>query len=405
MNVMKSYLLLLLFVYSLDIHAGRLTQVNLSDYGQLDEESICLTLKKAIDDIEGKRLILPPIHIDVDDIVIKGKDNFSIEGDTAYAITCRNFLIQDCNNFEIDGLYIKGLAKKFATFDIIGDCCRFKIHDCLFDSEKGGDGHYTFYGIHIVTDTKKPDCGYHNSPRSFNVYKNVVRHTRYDGILAHAYCSNFVIEKNEIIGSECIGIEVEGRLGSTRSTTVHPCKQAVIRNNIMRDCGDWGILLMWTEQVKVYKNKCTNSLGAFLTIGSKNLSVKNNFFEGREKGFEISQEYYKVSNGINNHIVVTGNTIKAMARGDNRGVLDIRHARNVFVKNNRITAFYREHTAYVSIASCQRVTIKNNEFTYEDEPLTDILYRANAPSPETDKKVPELDLKDLSIQEITIRKE
>ena len=173
----------------------------------------------------------------------------------------------------------------------------------------------------------------------------------------------------------------------------------------MIDCGDWGVLLMWTDGVKVYKNNCVNSFGAFLSIGCTNLVVKNNVFEGRNKGFEISQEFYKVSNGINNHVVVTGNTIKAKARSANRGVLDIRHARDVVVKKNRITSLYRDETAYVSLASCQQVTILKNRFAFVDEPLKDFIYKANVPSPETDKNVPELDLKDLSIQEITIRKE
>lgn len=391
-----------MFVCSLDIHAGKLTLVNLSDYGKIDAESLRFTIKKAVDNIEGKRLKLPSVPIDIDDIVIKGKSNFAIEGDIAYAITCRNFLIQDCNNFELCGLFVKGLASKFATFNIVGDCSDFKVHDCLYDSEKGQDGHYTLYGIHIITDTKKPDFGYHNSPRQFRIYNNVVRHTKYDGILTHAYCSDFIIEKNRIDGAECIGIEIEGRLGGLKNTTVHPCKMATIRNNEMKDCADWGILLMWTDHVKVYKNKCFNSYGAFLSIGSTNLVVKDNVFEGRKKGFEISQEFYKVSNGINHNVVVTGNSIKAMARGDNRGVLDIRHAKNIVVKNNNITALYRDKSAYVSLASCQQVTIKKNTFFYENEPLKDIIYKTNVPSPETNKSVPELDLDGLSIQEIKI---
>lgn len=401
---MGKYLLFLLLIFSLDISAEKLIAVDLSDYGKVDEESLDVTLKRAIDDIEGKRLKLPPLPIVVEDVIINGKNNFAIEGDTAFVINCRNFIIQDCNNFEISGLYIKGLVRKFARFNIIGDCSIFKIHDCLFDSEKGKDGHNTFYGIHIITDTKKNDYGYHNSPRNFIVCKNVVKHTRYDGILAHAYCSDFVIEKNKIIDSECIGIEVEGRLGGLKTTTVHPCKMATIRNNEMRDCGDWGILLMWADKVKVYNNSCINSYGAFLSIGCTSLYVKNNMFEGRRKGFEISQEFYNVENGINNHVVVTGNTIIAMARGDNRGVLDIRHARNIDIKNNMIIALYRERSAYVSLASCQNVTIKKNEFMFVDEPLKYLIFKSNVPSPETNRNVPDLDIKDLKIQEIRIRK-
>lgn len=400
---MGKHLFLLLLICSLDIHAGKLIAVNLSDYGKVDEESLNVTIKRAIDDIEGKCLILPPWPIDIDEIVIRGKNNFAIKGDTTYALTCRNFLIQDCSDFEISGLFIKGLVNKFASFNIVGDCNKFRIHGCLFDSQKDGDGHYTFYGLHIMTDTKKPDNGFHNSPRNFRVYDNVVRHTRYDGILVHAYCSDFVIEKNKIVGAECIGIEIEGRLGGLNNTTVHPCRNAVVRNNEMVDCDDWSVLLMWTDQVKVYGNNCFNSYGAFLSIGCTNLIVKNNVFEGRSKGFEISQEFYKVSNGINSHVKVVGNTIKAKARGENRGVLDIRHARNIVVKNNKITSLYRDNTAYVSLASCQDVIIRKNKFSFEGQPLLNLIYKINTPDPETHKDIPDFNLTNVIIQKIEIK--
>ena len=401
---MGKHLFLLLLICSLDIHAGKLIAVNLSDYGKVDEGSLNVTIKRAIDDIEGKCLILPPWPIDIDEIVIRGKNNFAIKGDTTYALTCRNFLIQDCSDFEISGLFIKGLVNKFASFNIVGDCNKFRIHGCLFDSQKDGDGHYTFYGLHIMTDTKKPDNGFHNSPRNFRVYDNVVRHTRYDGILVHAYCSDFVIEKNKIVGAECIGIEVEGRLGGLKRTTVHPCRNATIRKNETYDCGGWGVLLMWADNVTVVKNKCFNSLGAFLSIGCTNVNIRNNLFEGRSLGFEISQEYYKVSNGINNHIVVAGNTIKAKARGDNRGVIDIRHARNIKIKKNYVTSIFRDKTAYVSLASCQNVEMNNNRFSYEGRSLPDLIYKTNVPDPETGKDVPELNLDNLTIQRILINR-
>ena len=184
-------------------------------------------------------------------------------------------------------MFIKGLVNKFASFNIVGDCNKFRIHGCLFDSQKDGDGHYTFYGLHIMTDTKKPDNGFHNSPRNFRVYDNVVRHTRYDGILVHAYCSDFVIEKNKIVGAECIGIEVEGRLGGLKRTTVHPCRNATIRKNETYDCGGWGVLLMWADNVTVVKNKCFNSLGAFLSIGCTNVNIRNNMAEKKLNGTVI----------------------------------------------------------------------------------------------------------------------
>lgn len=400
----RTILLLSVFFFCFCAVARNLETVILSDYGSLSIDSIKVTLVKAINDIEGKRLIFPSLALDVDDIILKDKSNFEIVGDTSYAITCRNFLIEDCTSFELKGLFVKGTKEKFATFYIKGDCYKFRVHDCLFDSEKGTDGHYTFYGIHIITDTKKSNYGYHNSPRDFRVYNNVVRHTKYDGILTHAYCSDFVIERNVIIGSECIGIEVEGRLGGLKSTTVHPCKKAIIRKNEMRDCGDWGVLLMWTDKVKVYKNNCVNSYGSFLSIGCTNLTVKKNVFEGRNKGFEISQEYYKVENGINDNVKIINNVIKGRARENNRGVLDIRHAKNIVVKKNRITALYRDKSAYVSLASCRQVTIKKNEFSFENEPLKDLIYKTNVQSPETNRDVPELNLDDLSIQEIIIKK-
>lgn len=383
----------------------KLLETQLSKYGPLDEKSVAQTLEKAIADIDGKRLILPSIKIDTEYIIIEGKSHFAIVGNREGPVYCRQFQFLNCHDFDLSCLYLKGTKAKFTTFDIVGNCYNFYVHNCRFDSEKGADGHNTFYGIHIITDTHSGKNNFENSPRNFRIYANEVNNTRYDGILAHAYCSDFVIEKNRIVGAECIGIEVEGRLGGLKNTTVHPCKNVTIRNNEMIDCGDWGVLLMWTDGVKVYKNNCVNSFGAFLSIGCTNLVVKNNVFEGRNKGFEISQEFYKVSNGINNHVVVTGNTIKAKARSANRGVLDIRHARDVVVKKNRITSLYRDETAYVSLASCQQVTILKNRFAFVDEPLKDFIYKANVPSPETDKNVPELDLKDLSIQEITIRKE
>lgn len=396
------------FLYMLVIHlhifaSHGLQDISLSEYGPIDNKNICQTFERAISDINGKRLFLPDEPIDIGDIVIIGKTHFAIVGSKQHPITCKNFRINDCKDFDLSSLFVKGTKAKFATFYIIGDSENFRIHDCLFDSEKDNEGHNTFYGIHIITDTKKREFGYSNSPRYFRIDRNEVRNTRYDGILAHAYCSDFVIENNKVVGAECIGIEIEGRLGGSNSTTVHPCRNAIIRKNELKDCGDWGMLLMWANHVKVYLNNCINSYGAFLSIGCTNLIVKNNVFEGRSKGFEISQEFYKVSNGINSHVKVVGNTIKAKARGENRGVLDIRHARNIEVKNNKIISLYRDNTAYVSLASCQDVIIRKNKFSFEGQPLSDTVYKKNAPDPETHKDIPELNLVNVEIQEVVIK--
>ena len=267
----------LLFVAIISVSsaiAKNLKKVLLFDYGGLSADSLKETLNKAIGDIEGKKLILPSLPLNIDNIDIRDKSNFEIVGNTSFAITCRNFLIKDCRDFKLRGLYIKGTKQKFATFYIMGNSFNFRIHDCLFDSDKGKDGHNTFYGIHIITNEQNEASNFENSPRNFRIDHNIVRNTRYDGILVHAYCSDFVVERNTVVGAECIGIEVEGRLGDNRHTTVHPCRNAIIRNNLMQDCGGWGILLMWTNHVKVYNNKSFNAGGAFLSIGCKNLVVK-----------------------------------------------------------------------------------------------------------------------------------
>lgn len=403
--MIRNILILFALLSSMNISASKhkLKEVQLSDYGLIDSLHISQTVEKAISDIDDKQLLLPRQPIDIGIISIRGKSHFAIVGSKEHPITCKDFRIDDCNDFDLSGLYIKGTKEKFSTFYIVGDCERFQIHDCRFDSEKGKDGHNTFYGIHIITDTKKPNYGFHNSPRQFRIYDNNVRNTRYDGILAHAYCSDFIIEKNTIVGAECIGIEIEGRLGGNKSTTVHPCKNATVRNNIMYNCGDWGILLMWTDNVMVRNNECINSYGAFLSIGCTNLRVKNNLFEGTNKGFEVSQEWYRVSNGINNQIVVTRNLIKAKARGANCGVIDIRHARNVKVKKNKITSLYRDKTAYVLLASCQNIMIDKNKFSFDKQPLGNTILKMNLPSPENGVEVPELNIKDLKIQEIVIK--
>lgn len=382
--------------------APKLQNAYLSDYGLTNSQNIEKTLKEAIADLDGKRLILPDEQVNIGNLTIKGKKNFAIIGSKKYPICCKDFLIYDCSDFELKDLYVKGTKEQFATFYIKGDCSNFSIHDCLFDSERGIDGHNRFYGIHVIADTQKSNASYENSPRHFRIYNNVVKNTRYDGILAHAHCSDFVIEKNTIIGAECIGIEVEGRYGGLNNTTVHPCKNATIRNNVLRDCKEgWNILVMWTDNAKIYGNKCYNGFGSFLSIGCKNLEVKNNIFEGRVYGFELSNEFYKIENGINDHVLIKGNTIVGKARAVDRGVLDIRHSKNVTVKKNKITSIHKVNTAMVSVASSKHVTIESNVFKNSGEVLTNTVLFDNVPDYETKADVPILDIENVSVSNNT----
>jgi hypothetical protein len=324
----------------------------------LEQSRIEYTLTKAFDDIDGKCLILPDMPIDLGEVRISEKVNFSIKGNKKYPITCKDFRVRNCSNFELSNLFIKGSKHKFATFYVVGNCSDFSIHDCLFDSEKGVDGHNQFYGIHVIADSQSPNVTYENSPRHFRIYNNVVKNTRYDGILAHARCSDFVIEKNTIIGAECIGIEIEGRFGGFSNTTVHSCKNAIIRNNMIRDCKEgWNILVMWTDGVKICRNRCYNGFGSFLSIGCTNLKVKNNYFEGRVYGFELSNEFFKIDNGYNDHVLIKSNTIIGKSRSAERGVFDVRHSMNVTVKNNKIISVFRDNSAMVSVASSKHITI------------------------------------------------
>ena len=361
MNSFYSSLIIFLFISRLS-YAKSLENVELTQYGSLEQPYIETTIANAIEDIEGKCLILPSKPLSVGDIHIIGKRKFAIQGNKKYPIIVKNIVFYNCSDFEVKDMYVKGSKDKFATFYIKGDCSRFKVHDCLFDSEKASDGHNQFYGIHVIADTQNPNASYENSPRDFRIYNNVVKNTRYDGILVHAHCTDFVIENNTIIGAECIGIEVEGRYGGTKNTTVHPCKNGVIRNNVLRDCGDWGVLLMWSDNIKVYGNGSYNAVGSFLSIGCTNLIVKNNTFEGLQKGFELSNEFYKIENGINRNVIIESNTIVGRPRASSRGVLDIRHSKDVTIKRNTIKSLYRENSAMVSVASCKEVTVKKNQF-------------------------------------------
>ena len=397
MNRVIFFLLLILSVFSIS-NAKSLVKVHLDQYGSLEQPYIDTTIANAIEDIEGKCLILPSIPLSLGDISIIGKRNFAIQGNKKYPIISKNIVFYNCSDFELKDMFVRGNKDNFATFYIKGDCSNFKVHDCLFDSEKGTDGHNQFYGIHVIADIHNPNASYENSPRGFRIYNNVVKNTRYDGILVHAHCSDFVIEKNTIIGAECIGIESEGRYGGSTNTTVHPCKNAIIRNNVMRDCGDWGILLMWTDSIKVYGNKSYNAVGSFLSIGCTNLIVKDNVLEGTKKGFELSNEFYKIENGINRNVLIEDNTIVGRPRASDRGVLDIRHSKDIIIKRNKIKSIYRENGAMVSVVSCKNVNVKQNKFETTDETeLPFSIFLNNACDYETKRMVPELNLEHVNI--------
>ena len=401
---MKRLLLLIICISCISMYscAKKMEKVELAQYGSLESSQIAATLAKAVADIEGKRLILPDIPLNIGNLQIANKRNFAIKGNLNQPITCKDLRFYNCSAFDLSALYIMGTKDKFATFYVVGDCTDFTIHNCKFDSEKNTEGHNTFYGIHVIADTQRPDPSYDNSPRRFRIYDNEIRNTRYDGILAHGHCSDFVIEGNTIIGAECIGIESEGRYGgAAANTTVHPCKNAVIRNNVMQNCGDWNVLLMWTDNVKVYGNRCYNGFGSFLSIGCTNLIAKNNILEGTHKGFELSNEFFKIENGINDNVLIKGNTIVGKARAVNRGVLDIRHSRNVTVKKNKVASIHRDNTAMVSIASSKHVRVESNKFETGGEVLTNSVLFNNVPDYETKAAVPPLDVEDVSVSNNT----
>lgn len=165
----------------------------------------------------------------------------------------------------------------------------------------------------------------------------------------------------------------------------------------MRDCGDWNVLLMWTDNVQVYGNRCYNGYGSFLSIGCTNLIVKNNIFEGTHKGFELSNEFFKISNGINDNVLIKGNTNCGKARAAGSGVLDIRHSQNVAVKGNKVSSIYRDKTAMVSIASSKQVTIEKNKFENRGVVLANTVLFNNVPDYETKVEVPALDLENISV--------
>ena len=384
------FLIYFVFLIPINIRAQKLKSVNLQEYGAITTKEINETIKKAINDIEGKCLILPSINLDLNNIIIKNKKNFALTGSLENYISCKNFQINSCSNFEISNIFIKGTIKKFTYFDIIGNCNSFTIHDCKFTSEKDKNNKYTFYGIHVKGNNSNNNINYNNSPRNFKIYNNEVNNTKYNGILVHAHCSNYIINNNIVNNAQCIGIESEGRLGGNSNTTVHPCKNGIIKNNIIKNCGDWGILVNWTSNLLIYNNETINCHGCFLSIGCKNVVVNKNSFEGNRKGFEISQEFFSLQKGYNTNIIVTNNIIKCMARAENRAVLDIRHAKDIKVNKNNIISIYKDNTAYISVGSSQKIKIKNNTFKHSDKMLPFTILMNNVIDPETLDEVKEM---------------
>lgn len=406
MNIIKvlgGVILVVALVYFLSPYfiqnasATNSNRVELGQYGSLEPDSLDRTFKRAFEDINGKTLIVPVLKANVGKLDIAGKSNFEIEFQKGGEINCEQLRLIDCKNFSFHGLNLKGTVQRPTRFDVIGDCSDFSIFDCNFASEKDAQGKYTFLGIHVRCDWDKPNRTYENSPRNFKIYGNTVRNASGDGILVHAHCRDFVIENNLVEDVKCIGIEVEGRFGGWKNTTVHPCKNAVIQNNTMNRCDDWGILLMWVDNVKVYDNVSKEARGSFLSVGCTNLEVKRNVLEGKLKGFEISQEFFKIDNGVNDNVVVEDNEIVGQPRDYGRATLDIRHAKNVRVNNNKIECLFKANSSCISVVSSRNIVVSNNTFTAKSGmPFRTIL--DEAVDPETGKKV-----RSLSVEKVDLR--
>ena len=379
--------------------ASGLKSVRLEDYGPIDNpEAVFQTFTKAFGDISGKRLVLPGVTLEIDrDLVLKDASNFELAGQPGCVLECRRLLILDCQKFSVNGLSVFGKVGRFASFDIMGDCSGFEVARCFFNSEKDTDGQNMFYGIHVACNGSIPDASYENSPRNFKIHDNIVYNTRYDGILVHAHCSDFVVENNVVFDPQCIGIEVEGRLGDNTHTTVHRCRNGVIRSNTISGCGDWGILLMWSDGITVTDNVSTGAAGTFLSIGCTRLKVRRNHLEGTKKGFEISQEFYTVDKGINEHIVVRNNEITCVARADGRGAVDIRHSRDVVFRGNTVTIAGRPSSGAVNVSSSVDVRVTDNSFSGPGELPPYAVICDNVKDPETGGDVPSLDLTQVRI--------
>ena len=178
---------------------------------------------------------------------------------------------------------------------------------------------------------------------------------------------------------------------------MHRCRRGVIRNNHISDCGDWGILLMWSDNIVVTDNESRNAAGTFLSIGCKDLRVTRNILEGTRKGFEISQEFFAVEKGINEHIVVRNNTITCIARADGRGAVDIRHSRDVVFRGNKVKVAGRVSSGAISVSSSVGVKITDNEFSGDGELPRYAVLCSNVLDPETGQDVPGLDLTQVRI--------
>ncbi|MBO4670278.1 MAG: right-handed parallel beta-helix repeat-containing protein [Bacteroidales bacterium] len=400
MRILKVLLCMCLLITPLAACAAKLTTVRLEDYGEvMTPEAAGETLVKALNDISGKRLLLPPTLIRLThDFTVKDCSNFEIVGNPfGGRIECRIFMILDCQDFVVDGLSFYGTKEQFASFYVIGNCHDFEICRCSCDSEKDEDGNNTFYGIHICGRADDPNTSFANSPRNFKVHDNIVRNTRYDGILAHGHCSDFVIENNTVIAPQCIGIEVEGRFGDVNTTTVHPCRRGIVRDNFISDCGDWGILLMWSDNITVTRNESRNAFGTFLSIGCTNLKVTRNILEGTHKGFEVSQEFFSIQKGINKGIKIRNNEISCAAREAGRGAVDIRHSDNVDFRNNTVKLIYKPQSSAVSVCSSVDVTMVDNVFQTVGEELPETISFADVIDPETGSDVQELSVKGIRI--------
>lgn len=384
-NIRFCSFLLLFIILSSKLYA--LQKVSLEKYGDIKTEEVTTVLQKAFNDIENKCLILPKDILNANNLTIENKSNFKIIGSLSI-LQCGKFEIKNCNQFEIEKLKIYGTKKKFAYFNIVGNCNNFSIHHCKFNSEKDDKGNNTFYGIHIKCDNNNSQKSYTNSPRFFKIYQNEIKNTRYDGILIHALCSNFNVYKNTVDSAQCIGIEIEGRLGNNKNTSVYPCKNGRIYKNDITNCGDWGILLMWAHNIQIYKNISKNNIGCFLSIGCTNSSIYQNFLEGIKKGFEISQEYYSISKGINDSIWIYNNKITGKPRAEKRGVIDIRHAQNIYFEKNKIICIHNKNSGCFSIASARNIYIKSNHIQNFNEIYFSKILSYETPDPENNQLYP-----------------
>lgn len=400
MRYLKLVLYLCILMLPVTACGARRTTVRLEDYGDISTpEAAGRTLITALNDVSGKRLLLPPILIRLtEDFTLKDGRDFELVGNPAGGrLESKIFMLLDCQDFVVDGMSFFGTREQFASFYVIGDCRNFEIRNCSCDSERDEQGDNTFYGIHVCGRADIPDASYANSPRNFKIHHNNVRNTRYDGILVHGHCSDFTIENNTVVAPQCIGIEVEGRFGDLLTTTVHPCRRGVVRDNYIADCGDWGILLMWSDNITVTRNESRNAAGTFLSIGCSDLKVTRNILEGTRKGFEISQEFFAIDKGINRRIKVRNNQITGAARAEGRGVVDIRHSDNVDFRNNTVKLIHKPQSSAVSVCSSVGVTMVDNDFQTLGEELPETVSFADVTDPETGGEVPELSLKGVRI--------